>query len=125
PALREDHLSLFLFACGRLALQKEVPRRSIETTRERRRLAREVAALRAGQPPLPEGPLSATTLDEIQIVSAWMRRRNREGLHLDLSAAEDARTTQEAVEAWFAGADLQSWLEATPRRTGAAARADP
>src|SRR5205823_2899247 len=67
PAVREDRLSLFLFASGQLVLQKEVARRSLGGVRARRRLAREIARLRADQQPLPEGPLSATTLDEIQI----------------------------------------------------------
>ena len=109
----------------RLVLQREVTRRSLEATRERRRLAREVAALRAERAPVPEGPLSATTLDEIQIVSAWMRRRNREGLHLDLSDAGDTKATQAAVDAWLGGADVRAWLQATPPRSGEAARGGP
>src|SRR5439155_21878267 len=68
PAVEEERLSLFLFASGQLVLQKEVARRSLGGVRARRRLAREIARLRADQQPLPEGSLSATTLDEIQFV---------------------------------------------------------
>lgn len=106
PSVREDSLSLFLFGSGRLLMQKEVARAALGDARRRKRLAREFDRAYRKQRDLPvdthPGAVSAETLDEIQIVSAWMRRRNREGSHLDLSAGAGSAPIVGLIDAWLA-----------------------
>jgi excinuclease UvrABC nuclease subunit len=112
PSARAGHLALFVFASGRLALQKEVQEQALHREDERRDLAREIARVEAAQEPVRPGPLTSGALDEIQIVSAWMRRRAKEGTHLALP--RDPAATEKQVAAWLADLPLKCPRSAAP-----------
>ena len=83
----------------------EAARRNLAAGNARRRLAREIVAAHAAASVAPgadpAAPLPAEALDEIQIVSAWMRRRTGEGTHLDLDPGLPAPRLAQRLEKWF------------------------
>jgi excinuclease UvrABC nuclease subunit len=111
PSRREDQVALFLFAAGRLVLQKEVAVAALREPAARTRLAAEVAAVQAAQPPPPADvtpeTLPPAALDEIQIVSAWMRQRTREGVHLELPPGSDPGQRADQIGSWLADLGLR------------------
>ena len=51
----------------------------------------------------PRNGIDTTLLDEIQIITAWMKQRTREGSYLRLDERAPPQTTAELVDEWILG----------------------
>ncbi len=102
PSRRTDAVCLFVFRSGRLALQAEAARAELASALSREGWAR---TLLAAEPPVTAGTdprLDPGLLDEIQIVTAWMKQRTRQGVYWQFNPADDRRRLLKGLEAWLA-----------------------
>jgi excinuclease UvrABC nuclease subunit len=77
PALTQPDLCLFLFRSGHLVYEAAHPLEDFRTVTQRRRLARKLTGLaRTTREP---DRVDAALLDEIQIVTHWMKQKTRSG----------------------------------------------
>lgn len=101
PSRRRHALCLFAFRAGRLVLQEEVAAAELATAAGRRQwAARLLSALAEG----PEAPtLDAALLDEIRIVTQWMKQKTRSGEFWQLppDASPGAASTRAVLAAWL------------------------
>jgi excinuclease ABC subunit C len=109
PSRRGDSLCLFLFRSGRLAYQEDVPLAELWAAESRSAWVERLLAVSA--PPI--GPqelrIDPTLLDEIQIITAWMKQKTRQGSYWRLPEDADPLTRAHALYVWLgeqAGAEL-------------------
>ena len=92
PSAREDSVCLFLFLGGRLRHQLDVPYAELADPLRRSTLAHELAAVSPPEAPDDGVYLDSAALDEVQIISGWMKQKTREGYCVDLpEETPDAR----------------------------------
>lgn len=94
------HVALLALAGGRLAAYVEAAPGDLADPVRRAPLAAELAAIRA-MPPEPSG-LPEEVLDEVQIVSAWLRQRPRYGAPLEASLRRDPAARARTLDRWLA-----------------------
>jgi hypothetical protein len=121
PSHRSDHLELFLFSGGRFVAQRSVggellrdPEGALESSRDLLRCRgekehREGATGRRGDTPTgrPSGSqtleVEPELLDQLFIISRWLRRNSGEGRHFLLPADEEANFLALRLGAWLKG----------------------
>ncbi len=79
PSRHSDHLCLFVFRSGKLAAHQEVSRADLRSNA--REWAERMVVAWADAPEPDRERLVSADLDEIQIVTYWMRQRTDEGTH--------------------------------------------
>jgi excinuclease ABC subunit C len=84
PARRPDAVELFLFSAGRLLDQREVDQAALVHPRTRGPLVAALLERYKSSQPSTESRVEQEVVDQIQIVSDWLRRRSGEGRHLVL-----------------------------------------
>jgi excinuclease ABC subunit C len=102
PSRRPDAVELFLFSAGRLLEQREVELSVLAQPRAVRSLLRQIMERYGDSQAAPGMRVEQEVVDQIQIVSEWLRRRSGEGRHLVLP--ENAATGQFQRE-------LGEWLQ--------------
>lgn len=132
PSRQSDRLCLFVFGSGRLVLNEEAALEDLQDPGSRREWASRLVAAREKGPdeecsagsPLPalpaRGPgeaqgrldldadepavrLDSALLDEIQIVTAWMKQRTREGAYWQFPAGTPPEQMVAQLDLWLAG----------------------
>jgi len=106
PARRPQAVELFLFSAGRLLEQREVDRALLDQSRPRRALVSELLSRYQGSRGTLGSLVEQEVVDQINIVSDWLRRRSGEGRHLILEESPQA-ASQTAVEQWLKEAAAQ------------------
>ncbi|HTE20947.1 MAG TPA: UvrB/UvrC motif-containing protein, partial [Armatimonadota bacterium] len=102
PSRGAGRLCLFVFRSGRLVFQEEAPLEELRETRARRAWARRLAAA-----DLPTGAATSATidsalLDEIQIVTAWMKQKTRQGAYWQLPPDAAPAEVAQSLDLWLA-----------------------
>jgi len=102
PAKKGAGLCFFVFRSGRLVLSEEVPFTKLQDPRSRQEWAVRLVLAWGSAPDLGAGRIDSALLDEIQIVTAWMKQKTRQGHYWQFpaDAAEDAVAV--ALDAWLA-----------------------
>ena len=95
-------LCLFLFQNGRLILQQEVAYAELRYPSVRSDWARRLAELGAPLDLPPVTRLEPALLDEIQIVTAWMKQKTREGAYWQFPVGQTTSALAGALDAWLA-----------------------
>jgi excinuclease UvrABC nuclease subunit len=103
PSRHSDSLSLFVFCSGRLVLQEDVPTEALCESAARREWAERLVVAGLSLPPASAANIDSGVLDEVQIVTAWMRQKTREGEYWPIDPAG---------EPWALAAQLEGWLAA-------------
>lgn len=101
PSRQAASLCLFVFRSGRLAFQEDVPEAELRCPARRRSWAGRLLAAK-GPAPNPEPGIDPTLLDEIQIVTAWMKQRTQEGTYWRIPDEVDPEQQAAELEAWLA-----------------------
>lgn len=113
PSRREDRIVLFVFRSGHLVFQQDVSREEL-TCRDRCETWT-VKLLTAGalEPPPATDRIDSALLDEIQIVTAWMRQKTREGEYWHIPGEADPGHTARELALWLArqGAAFEGGME--------------
>jgi excinuclease ABC subunit C len=113
PSRHRDRLCLFVFRSGRLAFQEDVPYSQIHEIETRRAWVERM--LQAKLPPArTDRGIDTTLLDEIQIITAWMKQRTREGSYFRLNEAAEPEAAAVLLEEWLLAQVLEP-----PRRLAA------
>lgn len=103
PSRGSAALCLFAFRSGRLVLQEEVPLADLQRARTRRAWARRL--VREAQPAPDAGSsrsIDPALLDEIQIVTAWMKQKTRQGAYWQLPEGTSPTDQTARLDAWLA-----------------------
>jgi excinuclease UvrABC nuclease subunit len=91
PSSVEASVCMFVFEQGRLIHQEDVPAGQLGEAAGRRALAERLAEARTAQeiPPAvrPDGTLAPEILDEVQIVTTWMKQKTRQGEYWEFPSA--------------------------------------
>lgn len=102
-ARRSEQLCLFVFRSGRLVLQEDLGVEELCRPGTRKSWARRLVkeAQPAARPPAA-GEIDPALLDEIQIVTAWMKQKTRQGEYWRLP---DGKRSEQAasLDAWLLG----------------------
>lgn len=99
---RHDSLCVFVFRSGRLAFQADVGFSELHDSSHRRQWVQRF--LRAERPPAnSEDGIDAALLDEVQIITAWMKQRTQEGSYLRLDERLEPPILEAQVENWVLG----------------------
>jgi len=98
--MEPGHVALLALAGGRLAAYVEATPADLADPRCRADFVAELASIRA-TPPEPSG-LPEEVLDEVQIVSAWLRQRPRYGAPLEASLRRGAEARARTLDRWLA-----------------------
>jgi excinuclease ABC subunit C len=102
PSRHRESLCLFVFRSGRLAFQEDVVYTDLNERETRRAWVQRL--LQAERPTSePRNGIDTTLLDEIQIITAWMKQRTREGSYLRLDERAAPQTTAVLVDEWILG----------------------
>jgi excinuclease ABC subunit C len=101
PARRPDSVELFLFGAGRLLDQREVSLATLEQPSAVRALVRQLRGRYQGSAPSDATRVEQEVVDQINIVSDWLRRRSGEGRHLILPEAADVASAWQDVGRWL------------------------
>ena len=107
PARRPQSLEIFLFSAGRLLEQREVGRALLEQMRPRQALVAELLARYQGSRVTTGSLVEQEVVDQINIVSEWLRRRSGEGRHLVLGEKPPGSGFEREVERWLGEAAVQ------------------
>jgi hypothetical protein len=107
PARRSQALEIFLFSAGRLLEQREVDRAVLEQIRPRRTLVAELLSRYQGSRATAGSLVEQEVVDQINIVSEWLRRRSGEGRHLVLDERPPGSGFEREVERWLGEAAVQ------------------
>lgn len=102
PSRTQDRLCLFVFRSGKLVLQEDVPVAELRRTRTRQEWAGRLAAAQQTPDPEEKEGIDAALLDEIQIITAWMKQRTREGSYWPFPEAPDAAHCAHELAVWLA-----------------------
>ena len=101
PSRDAESLCLFVFRCGRLVLQQEASVKALRDRQARRAWARRLAAAEA--PRMPEsGRFDAALMDEIQIVTGWMKQKTRQGAYWEFPSGATRERLVRELDAWLA-----------------------
>ncbi len=101
PAARGPRLCYFVFRCGRLVYQDEGDLGELTDPHARRHRAARLAALAAPTPEDVSRRLDAALLDEVQIVTAWMKQKTREGDYWEFPRNADPAQGADGLEDWL------------------------
>jgi excinuclease UvrABC nuclease subunit len=101
PSSRDDSLCVLVIRSGRLVLQEDLARAELLDGRSRRKWALRFLEVCLEADRHFGSRIDATLLDEVQIITAWMRQRTREGCYWEVPAG---RTHSELVP------ELSVWL---------------
>jgi excinuclease UvrABC nuclease subunit len=124
PARQPRAVELFLFSAGRLLEQREVELGVLAQARGRRTLVRQLMVRYSVSHESTATQVEQEVVDQINIVSEWLRRRSGEGRHLVLSdLAGDCRAWA-AIGEWLteAAAQVVAGSRATGRKPGTEAQ---
>lgn len=100
PSRATDRLCVFVFCSGRLVFQSEVPRESLSVAHDRAAWA--LRLVQAWVPAAAEPvQLDAALLDEIQIVTAWMKQKTADGAYWMFTAGADVRDEVQSLSDWL------------------------
>jgi excinuclease UvrABC nuclease subunit len=122
PARRPQAVELFLFSAGRLLEQREVDRALLAQPRALRTLVTELLQRYEGSRESIGTRVEQEVVDQINIVSEWLRRRSGEGRHLVLAEPLSGRLPWREVGEWLKQAADQVTASA---REGPAGSAQP
>jgi excinuclease ABC subunit C len=109
PSVKGGRLCLFVFRNGRLAFQEDAPAAELEAPSARRAWAERLLAVEAPNLAVSDLRIDPTLLDEIQIVTAWMKQKTREGSFWRIPDELSPLDRQMALEGWLleqAGAEI-------------------
>jgi excinuclease UvrABC nuclease subunit len=123
PARRPQSLEIFLFSAGRLLEQREVDRTLLEQIRPRRTLVAELLSRYRGSRVTAGSLVEQEVVDQINIVSEWLRRRSGEGRHLVLEEHAPGSGFEREVERWLGETAVQ--VAGGPTATRSASAAPP
>jgi excinuclease UvrABC nuclease subunit len=101
PARRPDAVEVFLFSAGRLLEQREVERALLARPRALRTLVTELLQRYEGSRESIGTRVEQEVVDQINIVSDWLRRRSGEGRHLVLAEPVSGRLPWREVGEWL------------------------
>jgi excinuclease UvrABC nuclease subunit len=107
PARRPDAVELFVFSAGRLLAQREVALAEIGQARALRTLVKRILAQYQESRQTAGLRVEQEVVDQINIVSDWLRRRSGEGRHLVLPEAMTDAAAWRAVGTWLKEAALE------------------
>jgi excinuclease ABC subunit C len=107
PARQARAVDLFLFSAGRLLEQREIELIVLDHARRRKALVRQLMSRYSDFQTTVGTRVEQEVVDQIKIVSDWLRRRRGEGHHLVLPefAADERAWT--AIGAWLKEAAVQ------------------
>jgi excinuclease UvrABC nuclease subunit len=102
PSRKTGNLCLFVFRSGRLVFQEEAPVGELHSPVRRKAWAERLAA--ADLPPARSDTptIDPEVLDEIQIVTAWMKQKTREGAYWQFPREGDAESAAIGLDGWLA-----------------------
>lgn len=103
PSRKKDSLCLFLIRSGRLVLQEDAPLDLLRHPGARRDWAERLVTYPAPKVETESGKLDPALLDEIQIVTAWMKQKTREGEYWLIPRDASVRDATAGLSAWLAG----------------------
>lgn len=110
PSRKGDSLCLFLFRSGRLAFQEDVSLADLWGSETRAHWVERLLSASAPRIGSQELRIDPTLLDEIQIITSWMKQKTREGGYWRLPEGADPETQAASLHAWLgeqAGAELE------------------
>ncbi len=103
PSRTEEALGLFVFRHGRLVLQQEVPYAELRCSRACREWAERLLAAGAARERPAAARFDSALLDEIQIVTQWMKQKTRQGSYWQFPSGADPAVHTAELEAWLSG----------------------
>jgi excinuclease ABC subunit C len=101
PARRPQAVELFLFSAGRLLDQREVDRAALAHPRTLRPLVAALLERYESSQTTTGSRVEQEVVDQIQIVSDWLRRRSGEGRHLVLPRQFEGADLAREVGEWL------------------------
>jgi excinuclease UvrABC nuclease subunit len=102
PSRTADRLCLFVFRSGRLVLQDEAPFGELRAAASRKAWARRLVSAEAPEKGTPDVRIDPSLLDEIQIVTGWMRQKTREGAYWQFPPGVTNTALAAQLAAWLA-----------------------
>jgi excinuclease UvrABC nuclease subunit len=110
PSRHAEQLELFLFSGGRFVEQQTVPRDRLREPEGALAIARELHRRRLSEA-TPEGSeVELELLDQLFIISRWLRRNSGEGRHFHLPHDEEPNFLALRLGAWLREAATELWL---------------
>jgi DNA polymerase III subunit epsilon len=109
PSRRESVLSLFVFRGGRLVLQEEVEAETLRQSAARKAWARRLH--KTARAPVEEPrktTIDPALLDEIQIVTAWMKQKTRQGDYWQIPHEKSSPQQVASLDRWLAHFAVES-----------------
>lgn len=101
PSRKSDGLCLFVFRSGRMVFQEDLLLADLAADEQRQSWAIRLALAHHQASAIAPERIDSALLDEIQIVTAWMKQRTREGSYLLLEEATDPEAAARALESWL------------------------
>jgi excinuclease ABC subunit C len=102
PSRREEHLCLFVFRSGRLVFQDQGSAEEMRDAEARQTWATRLIAAHEAAPAGNVREIDASQLDEIQIVTAWMKQRTREGAYWEWTTGVHPAAAARELDQWLA-----------------------
>jgi excinuclease UvrABC nuclease subunit len=102
PSRREEHLCLFVFRSGRLVFQDQGSAEEMGHAEARQTWATRLIAAHEAAPAGNLREIDAAQLDEIQIVTAWMKQRTREGAYWEWATGLQPAEAARELDQWLA-----------------------
>jgi excinuclease ABC subunit C len=118
PSSRREHLEFFLFSGGRFVEQRSVARESLADPEVALETARAVLRGRGRAAEIVGGEVEPELLDQLFIVSRWLRQNSGAGCHFLLPRDEETNFLALQLGAWLR--DLVVSGELGPRDLGGA-----
>jgi hypothetical protein len=101
PSRHPGELELFLFSCGCFVEQRAVPRASLMDPERALETARSLLRCRVEAPASLGGEVEPEVLDQLFIISRWLRQNSGEGGHFLLPRDEEANFLALRLGAWL------------------------
>lgn len=101
PSRKGDSLCLFLFRSGRLVFQDDVPRAELEDERSRLTWVERLLSVNVAPIGTQELRIDPSLLDEIQIITSWMKQKTRQGSYWRLPDEADTLTQATLLYDWL------------------------
>ncbi|MFN3650928.1 MAG: GIY-YIG nuclease family protein [Armatimonadota bacterium] len=103
PSVKAETLCLFVFRSGHLVLNAEAPLAELRAAKSRRGwTARLLESWSQAQDPAPGSRIDTALLDEIQIITAWMKQKTRQGAYWPVPQDRKPREMARELESWLA-----------------------